>query len=469
MSKKSFYITTTLPYVNAEPHIGFAMEIVQADIVARWKKSQGLDVFFNTGTDEHGLKVYKAALAEGKDPQKYCDELSEKFKNLKETLGLSEDLHFIRTTSEQHKKAAQEMWKRCADAGFIEKKQYKTKYCVGCELEKTDSELIDGRCAIHPNLELEIREEENYFFKFSEFGEKLLDLYKKDLKVTPDFRLNEIRSLIKMGLEDFSISRLKEKMPWGVSVPSDPDHVMYVWFDALVSYISTLGWPDNTEEFGRFWKDGTPVQFAGKDQVRQQAAMFQAMLIAAGLPPTREIVIHGFLNLAGEKMSKSLGNVISPQAIIDEFGVEAFRYFIAREFNQFEDTDISMERLKESYNANLANGLGNLVSRIMKLAETYIEPITTELAFHKGLVGVMDSFEIQKSANHIWEEIANLDKEIQDKKPWESKDQNVIENLVNKLAHIGYSLAPFMPETSEKILIAIKNNKLEAGLFPRKD
>src|SRR3989344_5057320 len=262
---KSFYITTTLPYVNAEPHIGFAMEIIHADIIARYKKP------------------------------------------------------------------------------------YKIKYCTGCELEKADSELENGKCPLHHDREIETREEENYFFKFSEFGEKLLDLYSNDkFSVTPDDRLNEIKALIDRGLEDFSISRLKSKMSWGVEVPDDPDHVMYVWFDALTSYISTLGWPEDREKFEKYWVNGNPVQFAGKDQVRQQAAMWQAMLMASGLPATRNIVIHGFLNISGQKMSKSIGNVIRPKELIEKFeitgkfGQDAFRAIMAG-VNQFEDTDVSVE------------------------------------------------------------------------------------------------------------------------------
>lgn len=471
-SQNKFYITTTLPYVNSDPHIGFAMEIIQADIIARWKELNGYEVFFNTGTDEHGQKVYKAAQAEGKDPQKYCDELSQKFKDLQPLLGLKKDIHFIRTTDEKHKKAAQEMWRRCQEAGYIDKKLYKIKYCVGCELEKTDSELVDGHCPIHPNLELEVREEENYFFKFSEFGPKLLKHYEESESfVVPDYRLNEIKALIERGLEDFSISRLKSKLPWGVPVPGDETQVMYVWFDALVSYISTLGWPNDMESFDKFWRDGTPVQFAGKDQVRQQAAMWQSMLLAADMPLSRHIVIHGFLNFGGQKMSKSLGNVVSPQEIVDEYGTEGLRYFVSREFNQFEDTDISAEKLKESYNANLANGIGNLTSRIMKMAETHLSnPVKVgEHKFHTTLKTALDRFEIQKAMNHIWDEIGELDVYIQEKKPWESKDSEVIADLVLKLSHIGHSLAPFMPETSQKVLSAIKDNKMPAPLFQRTD
>ena len=468
--KKSFYITTTLPYVNAEPHIGFAMEIIHADIIARFKKLNGFDVFFNTGTDEHGQKVYQMALKEGKEPQKYVDELVEKFKNLKPLLGLSGDLHFIRTTEERHKKAAQEFWKLCEKVGDIYKKEYKIRYCVGCELEKTDSEIENGRCIVHPHLELEIREEENYFFKLSKYGPKLLDLYDKNPDfVVPDFRLNEMRALIGRGLEDFSISRLKEKMPWGVDVPGDDKHVMYVWFDALVNYISTIGWPEDMENFNKYWP---VVQFAGKDQVRQQVVMWQAMLMSAGLPPSRQIVIHGFINYEGQKMSKSLGNVVSPEEIIAEYGLYALRYFVARELNQFEDTDISREKLKIAYNANLANGLGNLVSRIMQLAETNLDkPVEiTEWEDMSEFFAILDKYCVKEAADYVWSKIGELDKEIQEKKPWESKDKEVISGLVAKLYSIARMLNPFMFETSTKIKELIKANKkpLEP-LFLRKD
>src|SRR3990167_8180526 len=366
---KSFYITTTLPYVNAEPHIGFAMELIHADIVARWKRLVGFEVFFNTGTDEHGQKVYKTALAERKEPQKYTDELAEKFKNLKSLLGLSEDLHFIRTTEERHKKAAQEFWKLCKKAGDIYKKEYKVRYCVGCELEKTDSEIENGHCIIHPHLELEMREEENYFFRLSKYSQKLLDLYENNSNfVVPDYRLNEMKALIGRGLEDFSISRLKTKMPWGVPVPGDGDHIMYVWFDALVGYISAIGWPKDKKKFEEFWgakEDPNAIQFAGKDNLRQQSAMWQAMLFSAGLPNSKQIYIEGFITSGGEKMSKSLGNVIDPFLMVEKYGTDAVRYSLARHIHPFEDSDVTEENIREAYNTHLANGLGNLVSRIM--------------------------------------------------------------------------------------------------------
>jgi methionyl-tRNA synthetase len=467
--KKSFYITTTLPYVNAEPHIGFAMEIVQADIIARAKELQGFEVFFNTGTDEHGQKIQQKAKELGKDPYEYVDESAETFKKLIPLLGLSQNIHFIRTTSEGHKKAAQEMWKRCEAAGDIYKKNYTVKYCVGCELEKTDSEIENGHCIIHPHLELEVRDEENYFFRFSKYGPKLLELYQKDFMV-PDFRINEMRALIERGLEDFSISRLKEKMSWGVPVPGDENHVMYVWFDALTSYISTLGWPDNTENFEKFWVNGTPVQFAGKDQVRQQAAMWQAMLLSAELPNTKHIVIHGFLNVGGQKMSKSLGNVISPVEIVEKFGQEPFRIMMAG-INQFEDTDVSMEGFDLTYKTNLVNGLGNLVARLLKVSEDNLEtPVEiSEWEDMSEFFAILNKFEVKNALEHIWRKVWDLDKEIQDAKPWESKDKEVINSLLTKLYSIARMLNVFMPETSAKIKQAIKENKKPENLFPRKD
>jgi len=329
--KRGVYITTTLPYVNSDPHIGFALEIVHADIFARYNRLIGNEVFFNTGTDEHGQKVYNKAIEEGKDPQKYVDEYATKFGNLKKALNLSYN-SFIRTTDKSHTKAAQEFWSRCKKNGDIYKKLYKVKYCVGCELEKTDSELKNGKCLLHPNIELEIREEENYFFKFSNYQDKLLKLYGDNPEfVIPSFRFNEIKAFVERGLKDFSISRLKNKMPWGIPVPGDDKHVMYVWFDALVNYISAIGWPD--KKYKKWWP---VIQFAGKDNLRQQSAMWQAMLMSAGEKPSKQIIIHGFITSDGKKMSKSIGNVVNPFKLVDEYkefgeyGTDAVRYYLAR-------------------------------------------------------------------------------------------------------------------------------------------
>jgi methionyl-tRNA synthetase len=261
-SKGSFYITTTLPYVNAEPHLGHAMEFIRADVVARHKKLQGFDVFFNTGTDEHGMKLYEGAKNEGKTEHEYVDFYAGKVKELLKLLGVSEDVHFIRTTDLRHIEATKAFWNKVSENGYIYKKNYKAKYCVGCEEEKTDSDLVDGKCPIHSNRELEIIEEENYFFKYSAFQEKLTKFYEENPTfVIPDFRLNEMKEFVKGGLQDFSISRLKTKMPWGIEVPGDPDHIMYVWFDALINYIATLGYPNLDGDFKKYWVEGETVQY----------------------------------------------------------------------------------------------------------------------------------------------------------------------------------------------------------------
>lgn len=470
---KNYYLTTTLPYVNANPHIGTAYEFVIADIIARHRRLLGDEVFFNTGVDEHGQKVYTKALEEGKDPQDYADEYADKFRSLKEVLNLSYD-NFIRTTDARHKYSAREFWKKSLEKGDIYKKSYKTKYCVGCELEKTDSELINGCCVEHPNQKIQIIEEENYFFKFSKYQKPLLELYEKNPQlVIPDFRFNEIKRFIERGLEDFSVSRLKSKMPWGVPVPGDDEHVMFVWFDALVNYISAIGWPDDIENFNKWW----PVtQFAGKDQVRQQAAMFQAMLMSVGLSPSKRIVIHGFITINGVKMSKSVGNVIDPNDIVKEYGTDALRYYLARHINPFEDSDFTMEKFKDAYNANLANGIGNLTARIIKLAETYLDaPVNVQNnTIPQEFKDALNNFEVNKATDLVWEHISDLDKYIQDTKPFsivkcdKEKAVEIIKNITIKLYTIGRMLSPILPQTSEKIKNAIKENKMPESLFMRK-
>lgn len=478
--QKSFYITTTLPYVNAEPHVGFAMEIVRADVIARWKALQGFEVFFNTGTDEHGQKLFKAAEKAGKDVKAYVDEYALRFRELLPQLGISRDIHFIRTTDAHHEKAAQEFWKRVEKNGYIYKKNYKSKYCVGCEETKTDSELVEGKCSIHPHLSIEIIDEENYFFKFSAFGEKLIKLYdKKGHNIVPEFRMNEMREFIKHGLEDFSISRLKSKMSWGVPVPNDSNHVMYVWFDALANYVSTLGWPEDEKNFEKFWTKGTPTQYCGKDNTRFQSVMWQAMLLAAELPPTHTVVVNGFVTGdGGIKMSKSLGNVINPFDVVKEYGTEALRYFVCRELPAHEDSPFTMDRFKLAYNTNLANGLGNLVSRIMKMATTHLDkPVKVSDEINsKEYQKALDGFDIQAASNVVWKEITEIDQMIQEKAPFKlvktDKDAGVkiIKELCEKLYTVGVLLIPILPQTGETIKTLVRENKMpEAPLFLRKD
>ncbi len=476
---KNFYITTTLPYVNAEAHMGHALEFVRADVIARVKKLQGYDVFFNTGTDEHGQKIFTGAEKAGQNVQDYVDFYAGKFKALLPLLGMSSDIHFIRTTDKHHEAAAQEFWRRVDKNGYIYKKNYKSKYCVGCELEKTDSELVNGKCAIHPNLEIEIIEEENYFFKFSEFGDKLLDLYKTGRhRIVPSFRVNEVEEFIKRGLEDFSISRLRSKMQWGIPVPGDELHVMYVWFDALVNYISTLGWPNEEGDFKKYWLDGTPTQYCGKDNIRFQSVMWQAMLLAAGISPTHTVVVDGFVTGdGGLKMSKSLGNVVNPVDIINEYGTDALRYFVLRELSPFEDSPFTVERFKEAYNANLANGIGNLTSRIMKMAETNLAgPVTIEdNTIPEEYFKFFDTFEINKSMDFVWSKIGELDTIIQQTEPFKlvkvdkEKGIEIITDLVKKLYTIARMLNPLMTDASNKIKACVKANKTpEAPIFLRR-
>jgi len=485
MSEKSknFYITTTLPYVNSEPHMGHALEFVRADVIARYKKLMGFEVFFNTGTDEHGQKVFQKATEAGKTTKEFTDFYANKFQELLKLLGITEEegitRNFIRTTDESHIKSAQEFWKICDKNGYIYKKNYQIKYCVGCELEKTDSDLVDCKCPDHPNTPLEIRDEENYFFKFSAFGDKLLKFYKENPTfVIPDFRFNEIKAFVERGLQDFSISRLKSKMPWGIEVPGDSEQIMYVWFDALVNYISAIGWPDDLEKFNKWQiETGGMVQYCGKDNLRQQSAMWQAMLMAVGLPNSKTVVINGFVTgPGGIKMSKSIGNVVNPVDLIQKYDTDALRYFVTRELSTFEDSPVSEEIFKEAYNANLANGLGNLTSRVMKMAETNLEkPVEiSEKIIPQDFSGFLEKFEIQKAVDIIWKKVSELDGLIQKEQPFKlvktdkEKGISIIETLVKELYVIGEMLNPIMPETSKKIKELVKENKApEKPLFLR--
>jgi methionyl-tRNA synthetase len=467
--------------VNADLHLGHALEFIRADAIARYKKLVGFDVFFNSGTDEHGMKIFEKAVAADKTPQEFVDEAFKKFKIQTKSFGMSEDVHFVRTTDPRHEKSARKFWQKVSDNGFIYKKNYKTKYCVGCEEEKTDSDLVNGRCPLHPDRELEIVDEENYFFAFSKFQKPLLNFYKKNPNfVIPSFRYNEAISFVENGLQDFSISRLRSKMPWGISVPNDENHVMYVWFDALTNYISTMGWgTDDESDFKKYWENGTPTQYCGKDNTRFQAIMWQAMLLAAEIPNTFQIVVNGHITAdGGIKMSKSLGNVVDPKEISAEYGVDALRYFLLREVSSFEDSPFSVERFKETYNANLANGLGNLVSRVMKMAENNLD-LPVEIPEWEDMSKYFDfleKFEITKACDFIWNEIGEMDKFIQENQPFKvvktekEKGQKMISDLVVRLYSVARMLNPIMPETSGKIKKLIKENKSpEAPLFLRKE
>lgn len=473
------YITTTLPYVNADPHVGFAMEVIRADALARYHRREGSEVFFNTGTDEHGAKIHEAATKEGVTPQEYTDRFAARFRELKDLLNLSVD-NFIRTTDSHHVMAAQEFWKRCAANGDIYKKFYKVKYCVGCELEKTDSELdTNGRCPIHPNRELEVREEENYFFRFSNYTDKLTAFYDAHPDfVTPETRFNEVKSFVARGLEDFSISRLASKMPWGVPVPGDDEHVMYVWFDALVNYVSAIGWPDRVNEFEKWWP---VIQYCGKDNNRQQSAMWQAMLMSAQLPNSKHIVIDGFITSGGQKMSKSLGNVINPYDVVEyfrpyaSFPEDVLRFVLLHDIPSFEDGDLTMESIKASYAANLQNGIGNLTSRIMKMATTHlVEPVALQHTNGHALDPHIARFDLKSALAEVNAAVSELDRYIQETEPFKvikvdhDRGMALITEMVERLGSIALVLTPFLPRTAEEIRRLIREHQMPATpLFNR--
>jgi methionyl-tRNA synthetase len=451
-----------LPYVNADPHIGHALEFVQADVLARWHRLKGDEVFFNTGTDEHGKKIADAAAAAGLDPQAYCDGFVPRFRELQKAYDLT-FTHFIRTTDAHHLKAAQEFWKRCDAAGDIYMKQYQIKYCTGCELEKTDSELVDGICPLHPKLTIEIRDEENYFFRWSKYQPALLQHYEDDPTfVMPESRLHEIRSFVEGGLQDFSISRLKAKMPWGIDVPGDGTQVMYVWFDALVNYISTLGWPEDGENFGQFWPG---VQVAGKDNLRQQSAMWQGMLLSAGLPLSKQIFIHGFITVDGQKMSKSTGNVVDPFALVKRYGVDTVRYYLLGGIPSYEDGDYTEKHFEETYTSKLVNGIGNLTARTTTMLEKYCEgkvpaampDLFATADFWKAYGAALDSYHFDEAIRVIERYATSVNQAIDTEAPFKKAKQGLdvspfMYQIAEALRHIGTALLPVIPAAAERIL-----------------
>jgi methionyl-tRNA synthetase len=474
------YITTTLPYVNADPHIGFALEIVEADVIARAWRQTGEDVFFTTGTDEHGQKILQKAEAEGKPVQAYVDYFSHEVQKLKGALNLSYDA-FIRTTDASHIAAAQELWKRCEAKGDIYKKKYTGLYCVGDEAFVKESDLVNGMCPNHAVPPIEV-EEENYFFKFSAYQTALIEYLERETSIIPEWRRQEALTFVRGGLEDFSISRESSRMGWGIPVPADDTQVMYVWFDALTNYISTLGWPEDAEgTFKKFWTDGYVLQVAGKDQVRFQSLIWQAMLMSGDIKTTDQVFYHGFINSGGQKMSKSLGNVISPYELVEKYGTDATRYILLRHVHPTEDTDITWERLDEWYTANMVNGLGNLVARVMKLAESNlpgkIDFSAHDVAVDPDFTRAIHEFRFNDALDIIFACIAQSDLFMTENEPFKkvkSEDTAIqkegienIEHLVRQVAGIAAHLLGVMPKTAETILGAIAANTKPENLFPR--
>lgn len=477
MDKKNFYITTTLPYTNSDPHIGFAAEIIKADVIARWYRLLNYNVVFNTGTDEHGLKIYQKAQQEKKSLSEYCQEKADKFYSLKKALNLS-FTHFIRTSEEKHRLAVCQFWNKCLENGDIYKKNYKIKYCVGCEMEKTDSDLKNGRCPYHPSQDLETIEEENYFFRFSKYQDDLLKFYQENPNfVLSEKRFNEIKQFIKRGLKDFSISRIKEKMPHGIEVPNDNKQVIYVWFDALINYISTINWPNDTENFESFWP---AVQVCGKDNLRQQTAMWPAMLMSAGLLPPKQVLVFGFLTANGKKISKSENNIVDPFLMVDKYGTDPLRYYLLSEIPTFFDGDFMEDNLRNKYRADLSNVLGNFASRLSNLIEKNhikikidknIEKPDTE--FHEKFSNKMNSFKLNEAIVILWDKLRAGDEKMTRLAPWKIDDKNELSLVLQDLASNFYqavSLASiFIPDSAKIIKDAFEQDEIKKinVLFPK--
>ena len=475
---KAFYITTPIYYPNANLHMGHAYTTTICDILARYHRDVlKEDTYFLTGSDENTEKMVRAASVAGMETDVYLNDIVEKFKGLFQTLNISYD-QFIRTSDEKaHWPGVIEMWKRLAEAGDIEKRSYEGLYCVGHEAFITEKELINGKCPDHDEVPQKVKEE-NYFFKLSKYTKAIKEKIENgEFEIIPQTRKNEILALLERGLDDVSFSRPAEKMSVGVPVPGDPTQKIYVWGDALTNYISALGFGQKNDElYKKFWPAN--VQVIGKDILRFHAAIWPGMLLSAKIPLPKRLLVHGFITSEGKKMSKSLGNVIDPNVLINDYGTEAVRYYLARHVSSFEDSDLTYESFKEAYNAGLANGLGNLVSRIMKMAETHLPktPTLLDQAIPDGYATALDNFEIQKAVEIVWQHISALDAKIQISEPFKlvktdkEKAVVIISELVTELYLIGRMLEPILPETSEKIMKLIKSNKSpSAPLFLRKD
>ena len=473
--------------MNDKPHLGHALEKIQADVLARYHRLKGDEVFFLTGTDEHGAKIVRAAQKAGKDPQEFVNDISEKFQFLKDALNLSYD-DFIRTSDkERHWPGAEKMWKALREAGALYEKNYKGLYCVGHEAFITEKELVDGKCPDH-GKEPEMVEEKNWFFKLSKYAKEIAEKIKSgELQIIPEGRRNEILSFLEGEVNDVSFSRSIKNLEWGIPVPDDPEQVMYVWCDALTSYISALGYGRN-EDYKKWWP--ADVQVLGKDILRFHAAIWPAMLMAAKLPLPKQLFVHGFITVDGKKMSKTIGNVVDPVEFIEklvekgvprESAIDAFRYYLLREIPSTEDGDFSEEKFIERYNADLANGLGNLVSRILQMASQYLDKSidvpNQKNIFDISLGGVvrkrLDAFELDRAMFALWSWIKDSDRLIDEQKPFEAIKTNKqaaekqLVYLLTDLAKIALVLRPFMPHTSEKIINAIVENKKPENLFPR--
>jgi len=464
MAKKKFYVTTAIDYVNAEPHIGHAYQKIVADVLARFHKQKGEDVFFLTGTDEHGQKISRSAEESGKTPKEFVDLIAPKFENAWRALNIHFD-KFIRTTDKDHEKKVQEFIKLMEKKGDIYKGEYCGAYCEGCEAYVTEKDLVNERCPFHPNKELKEVREEDYFFRLSKYEKRLLKLYEKNKKyILPLFRRKEVLNRVKEGLKDLNITRLKKNMPWGIKFPLDDKYVVYVWYEALLNYITGIGWPDD-KKFKKFWP--AEVELLGIDNGWFHCVIWPAMLYSAGIEPAKTILINGFLTFNGQKISKSLGNTISPINLVKKYTADSVRYFCLRHFPFGEDGDFDEKALVNRHNNELANKLGNLVSRVSALAEKYrIEKCENKLIKKldtRKIEKLFYNYEFDKVLNEIFGFIDICNEYIQKKKPWENGDKKVLYELVESIKEIAKLLWPFIPTASEKISEQFKSDKIKKG------
>jgi methionyl-tRNA synthetase len=475
--KDKILITTPIYYVNDKPHIGHAYTTLAADILTRFFRTQGKELFFLTGTDEHGVNIARAAEKAGKSPKEFCDENAEFFKNTWKNLNIKYD-YFIRTTDKKHEKTVIEFLKKLKEKDAVYEKEYEGLYCAGCEKFLTEKDLVNGICPDH-KTEPEKVSEKNYFFKLKDYLRQVEDLIKKDkFKIGPEYAKKETLGLLKQGLEDFSLSRQKERVKWGIELPFDKNQIVYVWVDALLNYLTG----DGSDKFKDYWKNGYVIHLLAKDILKFHAIYWPAMLLAVGenLPETE--FIHGFFTVNGQKMSKTLGNVIDPNDLVEKFGVDGTRYLLISQFPFGQDGDVKEEKFAEKYNSDLANGLGNLVARVLTLTtrnsiqysgnskDKEILKLVKETK--ENYEKDMEQFKLYEALEEIWKLISFCDTYIEKNKPWgltdKKKLEEVLSNLLYCISEIADLIAPFLPETSEKIKNQIKTGKSEI-LFPRLD
>jgi methionyl-tRNA synthetase len=458
--------------VNAKPHLGHVLEWFQADTIARYQRLLGKDVSFVCGADENSLKNVQAAEKAGVTPQKWLDEYAEIFRQAFDAFGISLTGFRRGSDQEKHWPGVQKLWNLCAAAGDMYKKTYSGLYCVGCESFYAPDELVDGKCPEHFTIP-ETVEEENYFFRLSKYQQKILDLIESDqLKIVSQQYKNEMIGFVKKGLEDFSVSRsMARSRGVGVPVPGDDTQVMYVWFDALAIYMTAVGWGYDQKLFEKFWP--ADVHVIGKGINRFHSVYWIGMLLSAGLATPKAVSVHGYITVNGQKMSKSLGNIIDPFALVEQYGLEPVRYFLLKEILTHGDGDFSHERFKEIYTADLANGLGNLCSRVAKLCEKNgSDFLVKEVTFNKEYCSLMDQFEIDKSVQFLSERVRESDAFLSEQKPWAQSGQEqtkILQEAVDRICLISFHLQPCMPKLGKHIFAHFHQNRISAlqPLFPR--